>query len=33
MPAFRALDADGYLPSLRGVTLDVLDSLGGAEIR
>ena len=33
MPAFRALDADGYLPSLRGATLDVLDSLGGAEIR
>jgi hypothetical protein len=29
MPAFRALDADGYLPTLRGVTLDSLDALGG----
>jgi beta-phosphoglucomutase-like phosphatase (HAD superfamily) len=29
MPAFRALDADGYLPSLRGVTLESLDALGG----
>ena len=33
MPAFRALDADGYLPALRGVTLETLDALGGAEIR
>lgn len=29
MPAFRALDADGYLPTLRGVTLESLDALGG----
>jgi beta-phosphoglucomutase-like phosphatase (HAD superfamily) len=29
MPAFRALDADGYLPALRGVTLETLDTLGG----
>jgi HAD superfamily hydrolase (TIGR01509 family) len=29
MPAFRALDADGYLPALRGVTLETLDALGG----
>lgn len=29
MPAFRALDADGYLPTLRGVTLETLDALGG----
>jgi beta-phosphoglucomutase-like phosphatase (HAD superfamily) len=29
MPAFRAIDADGYLPTLRGVTLDSLDALGG----
>lgn len=29
MPAFRALDADGYLPSLRGVTLESLDVVGG----
>jgi hypothetical protein len=33
MPAFRALAADGYLPALRGVTLETLDALGGAEIR
>ena len=29
VPAFRALDADGYLPSLRGVTLESLDVVGG----
>ena len=29
VPAFRALDADGYLPSLRGATLESLDALGG----
>ena len=29
MPAFRALEADGYLPSLRGVTLESLDVVGG----
>jgi beta-phosphoglucomutase-like phosphatase (HAD superfamily) len=29
MPASRALDADGYLPTLRGVTLESLDALGG----
>ena len=29
MPAFRALDADGYLPQLRGVTIEMLDTLGG----
>lgn len=29
VPPFRALDADGYLPTLRGVTLDSLDAVGG----
>ncbi len=29
VPPFRALDADGYLPSLRGATLDSLDAAGG----
>jgi beta-phosphoglucomutase-like phosphatase (HAD superfamily) len=29
VPPFRALDADGYLPTLRGATLDSLDSVGG----
>ena len=30
VPPFRALDADGYLPSLRGATLDSLDAAGGS---
>ena len=29
VPPFRALDADGYLPTLRGATLDSLDAVGG----
>lgn len=29
VPVFRALDADGYLPTLRGVTLESLDVVGG----
>ncbi|HEX2779637.1 MAG TPA: HAD hydrolase-like protein [Gemmatimonadaceae bacterium] len=31
VPAFRALDADGYLPTLRGVTLEALDALSGGR--
>jgi HAD superfamily hydrolase (TIGR01509 family) len=30
VPPFRALDADGYLPTLRGATLDSLDAVGGS---
>ncbi|NUO65169.1 MAG: HAD family phosphatase [Gemmatimonadaceae bacterium] len=33
VPAFRALDADGYLPTLRGATLESLDAAGGGEGR
>lgn len=29
VPPFRALDADGYLSTLRGATLDSLDAVGG----
>ena len=29
LPPFRALDADGYLPTLRGATVDSLDAVGG----
>lgn len=29
VPPFRALDADGYLPTLRGATLDSLAAVGG----
>lgn len=31
VPAFRALDADGYLPTLRGATLESLSAAGGGE--
>ena len=31
VPAFRALDADGYLPTLRGATLEALDAVGGGR--
>ena len=33
VPAFRALDADGYLPTLRGATLESLSAAGGGEGR
>ena len=29
VPAFRALDADGYLPTLRDATLESIDAAGG----